>query len=255
LHGESSYLTEYRKVHYEGRSWQVELAKRGYLSVAIDAFNFGLRTTAGLENRQKFTEDRLRFSSEEARHYTSTAGIQSEAQAQRGLLTAGISIASIVATDDLRTIDYLCTRSDVDTIRIGCAGLSFGSFRTNYLSALDNRIRAAVSACWISNLDGIIDYNIMGSMGFFAQPPGLYQRLDMIDILCLSAPKPFLAISGWKDKLMQPAGMAQSHLKMREYWKKKGAADHLGSLIYDVGHEFNIQMQNDALSFFDTYLK
>ncbi len=252
---EPSYLTDYREINYEGRSWQAELARRGYLSIAIDGFNFGLRTQSAVENRVAFSEKRLRFSKDEAGQYTTQASIQGEALAQRGLMTAGLSIAALVATDDLRTVDYLCTRNDVDPQRIGCVGLSFGSFRTNCLAALDPRIKTAVSACWISTLDGIIDYNIAGVMGFFAAPPGLYQRMDISDLIALAAPKPFLAISGWKDKLFQPAGMVKAHLQLRDYWKKQGAPDHFGSLFYDVPHQFDRKMQENALDFFDLHLR
>jgi len=170
------------------------------------------------------------------------------------LLTAGLSVAGLVATDDLRTVDYLCTRDDVETTRIGCMGLSFGSFRASYLSALDERIRAAVSVCWTSTLKGIIDYNVLGAMGLFALPPALYRRMDMIDIVALSAPKPFLAISGWRDRLMQPSGSAEAHLRLRKHWQALSVKERFGSLIYDTGHEFNQEMQEASFDFFGHHL-
>lgn len=251
---EPEYLTAYRSENYGSQSWQVELARRGYLSIAIDAFNFGLRTERACADRQTFCRDRIAFSAQQALDFTIQAAIQEEPVAERSLATVGLSVAALIATDDLRTVDYLCSRSDVDTSCIGCAGLSFGSFRTNYLSALDDRIRAAVSVCWISTLDGIVDYNIPGAMGFFALPPRLYRHLDLPDIIALSAPKPFLAISGWRDILMQPAGVARAHLRLREYWKSLGAPEAFGSLVYDTGHEFNATMQKEALSFLDLHL-
>lgn len=253
--GQPAFLADYRKTYYEGRSLQLELARRGYLSIAIDACGFGERTLTALSDLEKFRHERLRFSAEDARSVSLQAAIVDENLIQRALLTSGISLAALVATDDLRTVDYLCSREDVDSARIGCVGLSFGSFRSNYLAALDDRIRAAVSVCWISTLAGILNYNIAGAMGFFALPPSLYQRMDLADIVAVAAPKPFLAISGWQDLHMQPFGMAEAHLRLRKVWDDLGASDALGSLIYDCGHEFNATMQKAAWAFFDRHLE
>lgn len=252
---EPAFLTEYRERNYSGRSLQEELAHRGYLSITIDAFNFGMRSAAASIDPARFSKDRLTFSSDESSAFSSHAGSTEEPAAVRGLSIAGLSIAALVATDDIRTVDYLCSRDDVDASRIGCGGLSFGSFRANYLSALDERIKAAVSVCWLSTLDGIIDYNVLGAMGFFALPPALFRRMDIADIVALSAPKPFLAISGWQDLLMQPCGIAEAHLRLREHWKTLSASTHFGSLIYEVGHEYNEIMQEASFDFFDHHLQ
>ncbi len=46
----------------------------------------------------------------------------------------------IVFRDDIRTVDYLVTRPEVDPKRIGCLGISMGGYRSCYLAALDDRI-------------------------------------------------------------------------------------------------------------------
>lgn len=250
--GEPSFLTEYRKTCYDGRSVQAELARRGYLSIAIDAINFGLRTADA--DCRAFPDKRRNFSTEEARDFTQRASLEDENRLQRLLGVSGMSLAALVATDDLRTVDYLASRDDVDAARIACAGLSMGAFRANYLSALDSRIRTAVSVCWLTTLAGIVDYNPLGAMGFFALPPGLYRRMDLPDIVALSAPKPFLAISGWQDPLMQPAGIADAHLALRKVWERASNVSAFGSLVHDKPHEFNREMQETALDFLDCHL-
>ncbi len=251
---DNAVLSAYRKENYSGRSVQGELAKRGYLSIAIDAFNFGLRTADACEDRLAFRQRRAKMDATAAAEWSSHTARLDEEAAERALRTVGYSVAALVATDDVRTVDYLCSREDVDSDRIACGGLSFGSFRTHYLAALDSRVRAAFSICWISTLDGIVDYNIRGSMGFFALPPDAYRHMDMVDIVALAAPKPFLAISGWKDCLMQPAGIARAHLQLRAHWQQKQASGNLGSLVYDTGHEFNATMQDVVFDFLDQHL-
>lgn len=252
--GEPDFLKRYRELNYSGRSLQIELAEAGFLSIAIDAFNFGTRTAFAVEDPKGFAQWRINCSADDELDFSAEASATQEPEAVRMLECLGISLASLIATDDIRTVDYLLTRADVKSEKIGCTGLSFGSFRTNYLSALDDRIKAAASVCWVSTMRGILDYNILGAMGFFALPPGLYGQLDMADIVALASPKAFLAISGWQDQLMQPSGAAEAHLFFRRVWEEYGNAEALGSLIYDAPHTFDETMQEATISFFGKHL-
>jgi hypothetical protein len=233
---------------------QIELAEAGFLSIAIDAFNFGTRTAAAVEDARGFAKWRMSCAEVDALDFSALTSATQEPEAVRMLECLGISLASLIATDDVRTVDYLLSRSDVDHENLGCTGLSFGSFRTNYLSALDDRIKAAASVCWVSTMKGIVDYNILGAMGFFALPPGLYGKLDMADIVALSCPKAFLAISGWQDRLMQPSGAVEAHLFFRSVWAGIGEEERLGSLIYDAPHSYDESMQEAAIAFFRRHL-
>ncbi len=248
--GEPASLTAYRQKNYEGRSLQAELARAGYLSIAIDAIGFGLRSQEAQEKGTAF---------EAWRHEADTPGHlpsrpQADALLARTLLALGYSTAALVVTDDRRTVDYLTTRADVDPGHIGCLGLSFGAFRANYLAAIEPRVRAAVSACWVSTMEGVLPYNPSGALGFFALPPGFYRRFDLADLPALAAPKPYLAISGWADPMLQPAGMAHLHRFLRTVWERAGASTRLGSLLYDTGHCFNAEMQTAALAFLREHL-
>ncbi len=252
--GEPSWLSDYRQTYYEGRSLQVELARAGYLSIAIDAINFGERCAKAQSDPLHFKEWRGRANTEEALDLTIAISSTAESDSSRQLLSIGLSTAALVVTDDLRTLDYLASRHDVDEGRIGAAGLSFGSFRTNYLAALDDRVKTAVSVCWISTHLGVLRHNLLGSLGFFAMPPGLYRKLDLADLPALAAPKPFLAISGWRDPMIEPFGMAEAHLFLRRIWAAHDAGEKLGSLIYDAPHTFNATMQEAAIAFLDRHL-
>ena len=101
---------------------------------------------------------------------------------------------------------------------------------------------------------GIIDYNILGSMGYFALPPALYQELDLTDIAATIAPKPYLAISGIHDPMLQPFGIAEAHLYLRRVWDNANAPDRLGSLVYDDTHRFGKAMQENAFQFLQHHL-
>ena len=132
--------------------------------------------------------------------------------------------------------------------------MSYGAYRTNYLAALDSRIAAAVSVCWMATLDSVVGYNVGGAMGYFTLLPGIHERLDICDIASLACPRPFMAISGWHDLLMQPRGIAAAHRKLRAAWNKANAANRLASLCFDSPHEFNTTMQEAAFTWLGHWL-
>lgn len=61
------------------------------------------------------------------------------------------------AIEERRLLDYLFTRTDVDTTRIGVLGLSHGGMESFYLSALEPRVRVAVAGLTpMQNIDEVL---------------------------------------------------------------------------------------------------
>ncbi|MBI4025384.1 MAG: prolyl oligopeptidase family serine peptidase [Verrucomicrobia bacterium] len=255
--GEPACLTEHRKICYAGRSVMRDLVLRGYVVIAIDALLFGERTPQAQKDFTAFDQLRRAFKTvqEQNEQFSVPISYHAERAAASYAILTNQTWAGMIAHDDLATLDYLCARPEVDANRIGCVGLSFGAYRTNYLAAIEERIRAAVSVCWTATLDALIGYNVGGAMGAFTLIPGLHARMDLPDIQSLACPRALLAISGWNDRLMQPFGIARAHQKLRAVYEKAGVPEKLGSLVLDAPHEFNLAMQARAFEWMDKHLK
>src|SRR5438046_10738822 len=90
---------------------------------------------------------------------------QSEQLVARSLFTAGITWPGVMLWDDIRTVDYLCRRPEVDKRRVACVGLSVGGYRSLMLAALDERIKAAVSVGFMKSERYQIRHNAINSTG------------------------------------------------------------------------------------------
>jgi len=64
----------------------------------------------------------------------------------------GRSFAACEIWDGMRALDYLETRPEIRTDGFGCLGNSGGGTQSIYLSALDPRVKATASSCFLSTL-------------------------------------------------------------------------------------------------------
>jgi dienelactone hydrolase len=149
-------------------------------------------------------------------------------------------------TDDVRTVDYLVTRPEVDPDRIGCVGLSVGGLRSCHRAALDDRIKAAVVVGWMASYPAQLKSRIRNTIGFTKLVPGLTRHLDYPDVAALAIPSALLVINGSKDGLFDLDGVHGCFTKLSACYAKAGVAEKFRGRLYDTPHEFNAEMQQEA---------
>ncbi len=242
-----------RDAGYGGRAYTTELVRRGFVVIAIDMFYWGERRMVLADDPPEWRERPTGITVEQVTKFNqrSAAG---EQLMGRTLLSAGVTWAGIIAWDDLRTVDYLCTRPDVDPRRIGCIGHSVGGLRSTYLAALDPRIRAAVVCGWMCSFPHQLARHVRSTIGHTKIIPGLYRHLDHPDIATIAAPAPLMVINGKHDALFEFAGVRAAHEKIARCYAKAGEADRFHGVIEDRPHEFNVARQAEAAAWFDRWL-
>ena len=110
--------------------YAIELARRGYVTLAPDAICF---------NERRDPAGRLK-------------GAEYERYQALHRLTEGKTLQGKYVWDARRAIDYLVSRPEVDRARIGMIGHSLGGQETLFTTAADLRIKAAVSSCGFASL-------------------------------------------------------------------------------------------------------
>ena len=91
-----------------------------------------------------------------------------------------------MAWEHMRAIDYLVGRSDVDAARLGITGASGGGLTTMFTAAIDERVRAAASVCFVTSYARFLrvmrglDWNGVGDL--CNQVPGVIADLEMAGV-------------------------------------------------------------------------
>jgi dienelactone hydrolase len=242
---EHPYLTEFKRRRYGGKGIAAELARQGYVVIAIDMFYWGERRML-LDNDPVAYRERPRAMTEQEITAFNQRSSQNEQLVARSLFTAGVSWPGIVLWDDIRTLDYLASRPEVDKRRLGCVGLSVGGWRSFLLAALDERIKAAVAVGWMTSLGAQIKQHIINTIGFSFYINGLYRYFDLPDLAALIAPRAMLVINGSQDRLFALEGVKAAFDKIASCYAKAGARERQHCSLYDAPHEFNLAMQAEA---------
>ena len=251
--GENSpTMVEYHRRNYDGRPTATALVRRGYVVMTIDALMFGERRVIQQRDAERGFE-RSQYSAEDVQRLNQECR-QREATLVKGLTLAGLTWPGIVTADDLRTVDYLVTRPDVDPARIGCVGVSFGGHRSLFLGGLDDRIKAACVTGFMCSVRPMIRQHL-DTHSFVHFVPQLHRRLDLPDVAGLRAPLPLLVQQCSQDGLFPLTGMQAAVEKLTAIYDKAGARDRFIGRFYDVSHRFSREMQEDAFAFFDKHLE
>ena len=166
------------------------------------------------------------------------------------------------AWDGIRGIDYLVTRPEVDPERIGCCGQSGGATLTQFLAALDSRVRAAVVS--MGNTEDLAEANVEppGSADDAEQNivPALARGIDRSDLLYAFAPRPLLMGITLHDAghTYSPEYVSGSLDLADEYKRAYGilnAADRVSLQATTVRHGYVYEMRRATYGWFNRWLE
>ena len=150
LDDEHPALTKFRETAYGGVGIAPELARQGYVVIVIDMFYWGERRMLLDDDAADWRTRPRTMTPERISEFNRRSG-ENEQLVARTIYAAGFTWSGVMFWDDIRTVDYLVTRPEVDKNRIACVGLSVGAIRSAHLAALDDRIKAAVVVCWMTS--------------------------------------------------------------------------------------------------------
>ena len=242
--------------YYEGIALANEIARRGYVVLVHDAFPFASRRVMLQDvpsHLRQGLSDHDPENPENIDAYNRWA-VRHESIMAKSLFSAGTTWPGVWLAEDMKALDILCARDDVDAARIGCGGLSGGGMRTVFIGGLDDRIKCAVCVGLMTTWKDFM-LNKSHTHTWMKFVPLLPNELDFPEILGLSVPSPVLVINAEQDGLFTLPGMKQADDILKAVYKKAKAPERYKGSFYPGGHQFTRDMQAEAFAWFDRWLK
>src|SRR5215831_3230617 len=208
--------------------YALELARRGYVTMVFDAlcFNEGRTPRAGSK--------------------VVTTSITRRCTASRKARACRASMFG------MRGVRWTTLRLEVDASRLGMIGHSLGGQETLFTTAIDTRIRAAVSSCGFGSLRTLKRDRIDHNAALYV--PGLANNGDYGAVLALVAPRPYLVAARTEDPIFPKDGIEETVAVGRRAYAGMGATNRLAT-FYEAGtHEFSPTMREAAYAWLDQWL-
>lgn len=222
------------KAHEEfQRACQI-LVQSGLIVLAIDPIGQG---------------ERLGYLDPDSKKPIIRCGVWEHEYAGIQCLPLGGSIARYFLHDAMSALDYLLTRPEVDSTRIGVTGNSGGGMQTSMLMLTDSRIAAAAPATFISSRRAMMwDGSPQDAEQIW---PGFTAKgMDHEDILIAIAPKPVCVLAVTSD-FFPIEGTRSTVERCRRIWKVMRSAKNLELVEDDSTHCFTENLALAATNFFN----
>jgi len=250
------HIVDEQQQYYDGLAWANEIAKRGYVVLVPDAFPFASRRVMLQdvpEHLRQGLNDNNPESIDNIEAYNKWAAAHEDIMA-KSLFCAGTTWPGVWMAEDLKALDVLCSRENVDANKIGCGGLSGGGMRTVFIGGLDSRIKCAVCVGLMTTWEDFM-LNKSHTHTWMSFVPVLPKELDFPEILGMNVPSPTLVLNAEQDGLFTLPGMKEADKILQEVYEKAKAPEHYKGSFYPGGHKFGKEMQSEAFNWFDRWLK
>ena len=168
-----------------------------------------------------------------------------------GANLVGTSVAAYELWDNIRSIDYLESRPEVDKNRIGCIGNSGGGTQTTYLMAFDERIKIAAPCSYVANRERNLEL-FGASDGCQHIPFEGREMLEIEDFLIAAAPKPLLILAG-KFDFVDFNGVKQVEKDLKQVYSLYKKPNNFKLFSWDDGHGISKPKREEAITFFRTF--
>lgn len=213
-----------------------ELLSRGCVVMATDTYAFGERSGKGPGGPDEI-------------------GSGEEMSLSKLNLWYGRTLWGMMLRDERLALDYLLTRPEVDSSRVGAMGISMGSTRTWWHMALDERVKLGVAVACLTRYQELIARGALRVHGIYYFVPGMLRHFDSEAVVSLVAPRPLLCLSGDQDNGTPPEGVAKINEVVAQIYNVLGAPERYRSIVYpNVGHEWTPTMWEETTTWLDRYL-
>lgn len=207
------------------------LASKGFVVFIIDPIQQGERNQLPAEARDE---------------YSSLCGMHN--MMGNAMAPTGDFFGAWRLWDAIRGLDYLLTRPEVDTKRVGVTGNSGGGTLTSYVAAVDPRPTMVAASCYISSYLGDTLNELPADSE--QNPPGMLGAgLDQADLLLAYAPRPTMILSQHND-FFDERYAYESGRELSRVHKLLGSRGSAGYFAGPGNHGYSVENREEMYRFF-----
>jgi dienelactone hydrolase len=167
---------------------------------------------------------------------------------------AGYTPAGVECWNGIRAIDYLTSRPDVDSARIGVTGISGGGATTFWIAAVDDRVACAAPTSGISDLESYVKNRIING---HCDCMFMYNTLqwEWSTIAALIAPRPLLFANSDHDPIFPMDGNDRVFDRLRGLYAMVGHPELVAEHVSPGGHDYRPDLRQAIFRWMNTHLK
>lgn len=173
-------------------------------------------------------------------------------------LLVGLSQLGLMVWESIRALDYLLSRPEIDTARVGMTGASGGGLNTLFTTAIENRFACAIPVAYPCTFSAAMqaerDLNWEDGTDVCNQVPLVMSYAEMSDIASLFLPKPMMILSGTRDKIFPIAGVRQIASRIEHHYRLVGMAERFRFSEFDEEHGYPLSMRQAAYGWLSRWL-
>jgi len=194
----------------------IQAVEHGLAVVAIEPMAFGYRRNASI--------------AAEGSNETACRPVAGSA------LLLGETMIAWRVWDVIRCIDWIGTRKELNSERIGCMGISGGGTCTLFSAALEPRIKAAFVSGYLNTFrDSIM--SVPHCMDNYV--PGILNWAEAYDVAGLIAPRALFSEGGDRDPIFPVHATRESFARVKKIYELFGAPENAQQEIFSGRHEFH----------------
>lgn len=206
----------------------IGLVKQGFFVLAVDAFGAGERGVGKALGEY---------------HGDTTAAT---------LLPVGLPLSGLQVYENLRAVDYLRTRPEVDPERIGITGASGGGNQTMYVGAWDAWLASIVPVCSVGNYPAYLGR----ACCMCEVVPGALAFADEWAVLGLAAPRGLLVINATQDSPVFSVEAARVTMEpLQKLYALIGQPARVRHATFESKHDYNQPMREAMYGWMTHHLK
>lgn len=206
----------------------IGLAKLGFFVLVVDAFGAGERALS-----KKLGE-----------YHGEMVGST--------LLPVGLPLPGLQVYENMRAVDYMLTRPEVDGSRLGITGASGGGNQSMYAGAYDERFKAVVPVCSVGTYQSYIG----AACCVCELVPSVLAHTEQSGVLSLVAPRALMIINATRDVFQFSIGEAQKTIAaVQHVYRMYGKAGNISHDLFESGHDYGKAMREAAYGWMTLHLK